>query len=95
MFYPNVYADEKGFIDLGECLIGSLSGKTERYDLYAIEQPGGNVSFGAKYGYADHEYISGEAMLRRNGKYELYVHDKTALAAARYFANHNPNFQYD
>jgi len=86
--YTNPWTTSPDFVDLGPYDIGYLDKPTDRYDLYALIQDAHCISFGARYGNEDHEYLSGEAFKLPNGTWELYVSRELAIAAARYFANY-------
>jgi hypothetical protein len=63
--------------------------KNEYYELYALVNPNNpySINFGARYGNAGEEYISGEAHFSE-GSWEIYGNWQICLAAARFFANH-------
>jgi len=94
----NPFNDSNHFVDLGSYSITdatSLRVVTTNYDLYALVQPNGTIDFGAKYGANDEQYESGMAHKKQNGKWKFYVNRATAIAAARYFANHHYKTSYD
>ena len=89
MHYKNPYAKTPGFVDLGEFNLNTIDGTQEQYDLYAIEHSGNEVSFGAKHGQSDDDYLSGVAIYsdKRKRWSILTGGPAISLAAARYFAN--------
>ena len=91
MHYKNPYADAQGFIDLGEYNLTIDTGEQETYDLYAIKRTESQISFGAKHGESDDEYLTGCAIYSDTRKRWsiLTSGQAVALAAARYFANFN------
>ena len=64
-----------------------------RYDLYAVKERDDSVSFGARWSDDGPDYLSGEAWRDEQGLWRLAVHGPTAIAAARYFANHRPHYE--
>jgi len=82
----NRFSTSKGFKYLGQHNNGS-----NQYDLYAIVNPSGNIDFGARYGEEDSQYLSGEFVMDKDGNHFLSVSNITAIAAARFFANHYSN----
>lgn len=91
--FHNPYAGGDRFVDLGEYRFGKMRGDgqivTHHYDLYALIQSDRDISFGARYGNEDHEYLSGTAFKNQQGKWDLYCGEILSHAAARYFANHH------
>lgn len=88
----NPYSDAENFVDLGQWSIARIRAKgetVEKYDLYALVNPWGDISFGAKYGPEEHEYLSSNAHQRVNGEWDVWGSQATLMAAARYFANHH------
>ena len=90
MKYQNPWANEPGFIDLGN-FITNKNGSITHYDLYALISTKKDISFGARYSSEEPHYISGTAYRVFTGEWQLYVCDITAIAAARFFANHHPD----
>jgi len=92
--HPIAWVNHPGFVSLGEYRIqrgAERDSPVDIYDLYAIRASSGrSIDFGARYGNEPHEYLSGEAFLPRNDMtWDLVVSGVTAIAAARYFANHH------
>ena len=91
--FANPWGHNTYFLNLGHYDVGTVSGPTDRRDLYALlrskdGEDQATVHFGARYGDEPHEYQSGEAFYS-DGQWNLYVNGATAIAAARYFANHH------
>jgi len=94
--FGNPYSRVTGFIPLGPYKFsrvtttetGATQLVSEAYDLYAIMSQANQVSFGARYGEGEGEYLSGSAYKKQDGQWELTVFGPTAIAAARFFANH-------
>ena len=89
MHYDNPYKDAPGFVDLGEYNLNTYDGTQEQYDLYAIVRSKTEISFGAKHGPSDDEYLTGVAIYsdKRERWSILTSGAAVSLAAARYFAN--------
>ena len=104
--YDNPYNDgAPDFIDLGPYIRGKLINGIETeeyYQLYALlHKDPTRISFGAKYGTEDYQYLSGGAdyvTVTDWGDDRVPVYrkewvitggDVIHLAAARYFANHH------
>ena len=91
MKFTNLWADHKGFINLGNYVIREQSQEhSVNYELYAIIESDTSVMFGARFSNTPADYISGGA-IKINGRWEFYGNYIISITAVRFFADHHPD----